>query len=114
MASAATSPFVVLPPPVFKKEPFFGFPDLIYGADTPSDPSSPMERSIRSVMAKYGAADLHGSALLPSYRCLRRRRPQEENQAVAVTHDDNTYKVSLCRHLMLLVNYSLKLFRLYL
>jgi len=54
-----------------------------------------MERSLRSVMAQYGAGDLPSTALLPSYRCLRRRRPNEGNQAVAVTTTDSSYKIML-------------------
>jgi len=89
MAPTLKSPFFELPPPVFKQEPFFS--PLAEGWSN----GSPLERSIRGVMAQYGAADVPGSALLPSYRCLRRRRPQEDNQAVAVTSDENQYKITM-------------------
>lgn len=95
MAPTVAAPSVVIPPPTFTNEPFFGTTsDLSSPCLGGSAPGSPcLEQSIRRVMTRYGAGDLHGAALLPSYRCLRRRRPQEENQAVAVTHDDNTYKI---------------------
>jgi len=86
-----------LPPPVPTNEPFFPFDTELTSPSTA--PGSPMERSIRSVMTKYGTdTDVRGSYLLPSYRCLRRLRPLEDNQAVAVSHDANTYKINVDVH----------------
>lgn len=71
-----------LSPVKFTDEPF-------YGRKSPC-----MEQSIRRVMAKYGAADLDSSSLLPSYRSLRRRRHQEDDQAIAISTESDHYKVS--------------------
>lgn len=85
--------------PSVVNEPFFGVSPYLSracpGRLAPPRGQGGLERSIRRVMHPYGAGNLYEAALLPSYRCLRRRRPQEDNQAVAVTQDDEAYKILL-------------------
>ena len=90
---------LLLPEPVFTREPFF---HALSGprCSMATQLIGPLERSMRSVLARYGAEDLTGQALLPSYRCVRRRRPYEEDQAVAVTQHADAFKVN--RHIMFL------------